>query len=184
VRALLAPIAVASLAACGDITWLQADVERTCHQLLGQRLEISPQLRGHVQETWGDAVELSRAFSIDLREGLPKELRETAEAQLALTSLEVVASGPTAHLGFVDAARVSLQPATPGALAPWEYVYVREEAEPRSIGWSREPVDLAAWIGAGPLRFAVAFVGRVPEADAVVVDVTLCTEASLALQLP
>lgn len=183
-RTLFLALLLLSSFGCGDVVWLQAQASAVCQSLPAQRFELPAELRGHLQTTFGDALSISRDFTLDPRQGLPAELREAADARLALTSLTVTAAAPTADLAFVDEARASLLAPEGAALAPREFTYRRAEEAPTQLGWSGEPVDLSAWLTAGALHFELAFAGRVPDADAVVVDVELCAQAGLDLGLP
>lgn len=183
-RALLLALLPLTLSGCGDVVWLRARATVACQTLPAQRFELPAALRGHLQASFGEELQVSRDFTLDPRAGLPAELRAAADARVALTSLAVTAVPPTPDLAFVDEARARLVPPTGQALTPREFAYLRTEVAPRQLGWSGEPVDLAAWLAAGALRFELAFIGRVPDADAVVVDVEVCAEADLALGTP
>jgi hypothetical protein len=102
---------------------------------------------------------------------------------LWLTSIDVTAHAPTRDLAFIDEARVVLLPPESSALERRELAYRRETAAPRSIGWRGEPLDLMPWLEASMLRLSLAFVGHVPTEDAVVVDLDVCGEGSLAMTL-
>lgn len=182
-RTLTLTLAAGLLTACPDLVWLEARAEAVCHHLPAQRFELPPDARGQAQETFGDVIEVARDFVFDVRGGLSPELQAAASTRVRLTSVDVTAQAPTQHFGFVDEARVVLLPPEGSALQRRELAWVREAEEPRAIGWRGEPLDVMAWLEAGALRFSLAFVGRVPEEEALVAAVDVCAEASVALTM-
>ncbi len=178
----LLSVATLTLLGCGDITWLEARAQAVCQHLPAQRFEIPREVRGQLQQQFGDALAVSHDFAFDPQAGLPPELQAVTTTDLALTSVEVTAVDPTPHLGFIEEARAVLLPPEGSSLEARELAYVRAEETPTSIGWRGEPLDVGAWLGAGPLRFTLSFIGRVPDEDAIVVDLDICATASVAVE--
>jgi hypothetical protein len=174
-----------ALPACGnfDPFFVEAKAAAICQHLPNQRFQVPTDVREQfalLPPEMQQGVEVSRVFDFDVSAQVPPELQQMADLNFKLTSIQLTATAESAHLGFVQEAHVTLQPAAASGLAQRQFDYVRVEPQPRVVSWNGEAFDLAAYLQSGNLRYVVSLTGTLPEGD-VVVDVDACAEAALRL---
>lgn len=166
-----------------DWFFLEAKAVAVCQHLPGQRFQVPADVReqyARLPPAMQQGLELERTFDFDVKAELPPEAGAMLEAHFALTSVRLTTVNAADDLGFVDEAHVQLQPQPSSGLAARVFDYVRTEAAPRSIHWSGEAFDVAAYVQSGHLEYTVSLVGSLPPGD-VLVDLDACAEVAVKL---
>lgn len=178
-RSVLAGGAVLLVGCAQDPFFLEARAVEVCQHLPAQRFSVPP---GYSALPAGMqlGLELERTFDFEVTAQLPPETAEMLESQFALTSVRLTVVNPEDHLGFVDSARLQLQPENGSGLEPRVFTYVRKEEAPRAVGWAGEAFDVAKYLESGTLKYTVSLLGSLPPGD-VLVDVDACAEVKVKI---
>ena len=168
------------LVGCVDPFFLEARAVAVCQHLPAQRFEVPTALREPPLAV-RRGMELQRTFDFDVSAQLPPETAAMLQSHFALTSVRLTAVNPGDDLGFVDEARLQLQPGTSGSdLEARVFDYLRTEEAPRMVAWDGAGFEVAAYFAAGNLKYTVSLVGSPPARD-VVVDLDACAEVTVRL---
>lgn len=166
-----------------DPFFLEAKAVAVCQHLPGQRFRVPADVReqyARLPPAMQQGLEFERTFDFDVKAELPPETGAMLEAHFALTSVRMTTVNATDDLGFVDEAQLQVQPQASSGLVARVFDYARTEAAPRSIHWSGEAFDVAAYMQSGHLTYTVSLVGSLPPGD-VLVDIDACAEVAVKL---
>lgn len=171
------------LVGCDDPFSLEVKAAAVCQYLPAQHFKVPLEVREQLANLPAGAsqtLELERTFDFDVSAQLPPELRDMVNARIALTSVRMSVSNPADDLGFVEEAHLHLQPDPASGLESRVFDYTRTEAAPRSVSWSGQAFDVAAYLESGNLKYSVSLVGTLPPGD-IVVDIEACAEATVTV---
>lgn len=176
--ALLLPV-IALLSACGDVMYLEGSVNQLCQKLPAQNFKVPP-LPGAVQLP--PQVTLERHFDFDITAQLPTQL-DRAQLTIALDRMSLTAT-QNVNLGFIQAAKVTLEPPPKSKLAP--VVVVKDlDSSPSMLRFSGDDLELVPYLESGVLSYTVALTASTADMNAAMpenglaADIDACANVSL-----